>query len=234
MDLQNKTVVITGVSGGIGYHLCKQFIEKGCTVYGLGRTKPDITENGFTFITTDIRSLEEVKSAIRQITNESDAIDVVVNNAGVGYFGNIEEYSEEQIKAMFETNVYGLVYLNQLVVPKMKEQGSGHIFNISSIAGLDAFPQVSIYCATKHAVKAISESMYKEVRDYGVKVTCVYPGSVKTDFFRNIDSIEPNDNMLMPQDIATMIVQAAETPDNFHQVNLEIRPLQPKGKKNEQ
>jgi NADP-dependent 3-hydroxy acid dehydrogenase YdfG len=99
-------------------------------------------------------------------------------------------------------------------------------------AALEGYPEVSVYCATKHAVKAISESMYKELRDFAVKVTCVYPGSVKTDFFRNIESIEPHDYMLMPNDVATMIVQATEMPDNFHQVNLEVRPLQPKGPKN--
>jgi len=88
-----------------------------------------------------------------------------------------------------------------------------------------------VYCATKHAVKAISESMYKELRNYAVKVTCVYPGSVKTDFFRNVESIDPHDYMLSPKDVATMIVQATEMPVKFHQVNLEVRPLQPKSPK---
>ena len=230
MELRGKSIVITGVSRGIGRALVEHFLSKDCIVCGLGRTKPDISNPNFQFYKTDIRKRIEINDAIQLFLKVSGGcIDVVVNNAGVGYFGLIEDYDDEHITTMFETNVYGLIYLNQLVTPIMKNQGSGHIFNISSIAGLDAFPQVSLYCATKHAVKAISESMYKELRDFGVKVTCVYPGSVKTDFFNNIDSVQANDNMLMPEDVASMIVHASETPANFHQVNLEIRPLRPKG-----
>ena len=155
----------------------------------------------------------------------------MVNNAGLGYFGKIEDYTDEQIAQMFEANVYGTLYTCREAVPVMKSQQSGHIINIASTAALEGYPEVSVYCATKHAVKAISESMYKELRDYAVKVTCVYPGSVKTDFFRNVESIEPHDYMLMPEDVATMIVQSTEMPANFHQVNLEVRPLQPKGPK---
>ena len=106
-----------------------------------------------------------------------------------------------------------------------------NIFNIASTAGIEAYPQVSAYCGTKFAVKAISGSMYKELRDDRIKVTCIYPGSVKTEFFANNPNIEPHDYMLMPEDVAEMIVHASKTPDNFHQVNLEIRPLQPKGPK---
>lgn len=231
MELNNKTVVITGVSRGIGNSLVHQFLSKGCIVYGLGFTDPAIANDRFTFYKTDIRNRSEVKASFDAISAKSDdQIDILVNNAGVGYFGPLEEYTTEDIENMFETNVYGTISTSQEVIPQMKKKGRGHIFNISSIAGLDAFPQVSIYCATKHAVRGLSQSMYKELRDFGIKVTCVYPGSVKTDFFRNIDSVEANDNMLMPHDVASMIVHAAETPDNFHQVNLEVRPLQPKGR----
>ena len=112
----------------------------------------------------------------------------------------------------------------------MKKQQEGHIFNIASTAGLEGYPLASGYCGTKYAVKGISQSMYKEMREDGIKVTCVYPGSVKTDFFRN-SAIEPHDNMLMPDDVALLMVQALKMPFNFHQVNLEVRPLQPKGKR---
>jgi short-subunit dehydrogenase len=113
----------------------------------------------------------------------------------------------------------------------MKAAQYGHIINIASTAALEGMPQVSAYCATKWAVRGLSESLFREVRDYRIKVTCVYPGSVKTDFFRNSPGIQPHDYMLMPEDVALSIVQAIEMPDNFHTVNLEIRPLQPKGPK---
>ena len=116
-----------------------------------------------------------------------------------------------------------------MALPKMKKQEYGHIINIASTAALEGMAQVSGYCASKWAVKGLSESLFREVRDFKIKVTCIYPGSTKTDFFRNNENVQPNDNMLMPEDIAQAITQAIQMPDNFHTVNLEIRPLQPKG-----
>ncbi|MEY2924125.1 MAG: hypothetical protein RLZZ337_673, partial [Bacteroidota bacterium] len=183
-----------------------------------------------TFYQTNVRDSKNVSDSFQAFYNDfGDEIHVLVNNAGLGYFGYLEDTSDEHIAEMFETNVYGTLYACKQVVPKMKSNEYGHIFNIASTAGLEGYPQVSVYCGTKFAVRAISESMYKELRDFNVKVTCVYPGSVKTDFFRNVESIQPHDYMLMPEDVAKMILQAAETPDNFHQVNLEVRPLQPRG-----
>jgi NADP-dependent 3-hydroxy acid dehydrogenase YdfG len=233
MDLNGKCVVITGVSRGIGSALVHQFLAKGCMVGGMGLNDPKIAHQNFSFYKTDIRKSENVRTSFNSYLKKTDnQIDILINNAGVGYFGQIEDYTDDQIAQMFEANVYGTLYTCREAVPMMKAQERGHIINIASTAALEGYPKVSVYCATKHAVKAISESMYKELRDFAVKVTCVYPGSVKTDFFRNIESIEPHDYMLMPNDVATMIVQAAEMPDNFHQVNLEVRPLQPKGPKN--
>jgi NADP-dependent 3-hydroxy acid dehydrogenase YdfG len=232
MDLKGKYVVITGVSRGIGNALVYQFLAKGCLVGGMGLTDPKLDHPNFSFYKTDVRKSENVQNSFRAFLGESNnQLDILVNNSGLGYFGKIEDYTDEQIAQMFETNVYGTLYTCREAVPVMKSQQSGHIINIASTAALEGYPEVSVYCATKHAVKAISESMYKELRDYAVKVTCVYPGSVKTDFFRNVESIEPHDYMLMPEDVATMIVQATEMPANFHQVNLEVRPLQPKGPK---
>ena len=106
----------------------------------------------------------------------------------------------------------------------------GHIINISSIAGLEGYGQSSGYNATKFAVRGLSNALYKEVRDFGVKVTCIYPGSVKTNFFDEVDSISAHDNMLMPSELVNSVIQLLETSFNFHPVNFEIRPLQPKGK----
>ena len=231
MDLRAKKVVITGVSRGIGLALVNQFLEKEAIVYGLGRTDPCIDHSSFQFLKTDITKFNEVEESLNRVVAESLEIDVLINNAGLGYFGKVEEYTINQIHEMFETNVYGTLYTSKLVVPIMKQKGRGHIINISSTAGIEAYPEVSVYCATKFAVKAISQSMYKELRDFGIKVTCIYPGSTKTDFFRNVDGIEAHNYMLMPEEVAAMIVQATETSDNFHQVNIEVRPLQPKGPK---
>lgn len=232
MQLTDKRIVITGVSRGIGLALVNQFLAKGCKVGGMGLRNPEIDHPNFKFYKTDVRSAENVSNSFASFYNDfGNEIHVLINNAGLGYFGFVEDTTDEQIREMFETNVYGTLFACKQAVPKMKAAKYGHIFNIASTAGLEGYPQVSVYCGTKFAVRAISDSMYKELRDFNVKVTCIYPGSVKTDFFRNVDAIQPHDYMLMPEDVATMIVQAAETPDNFHQVNLEVRPLQPRGPK---
>jgi short-subunit dehydrogenase len=229
MELKNKIAVVTGVSKGIGLELVKKLLEEGAKVYGLGRNN-SLQHPSFTFIPTDVRKIEEVNAAFDQILDQNNhQVHVLVNNAGLGYFGYLEDMPVEQWHEMFDTNVNGIFYCTRRVLESMKKQGLGHIVNISSIAGLEAYPQVAAYSSTKFAVKGLSEALYKEVRDFGVKVTCVYPGSVKTDFFRNSPSIQPHDYMLMPEDLAQVILQALQTPNNFHQVNLEIRPLQPKG-----
>ncbi len=231
MELSNKIAVLTGVSGGIGKSLAIKLLDKGAIVYGLGRNNT-LSHERYTFITTDVRDQAQVDSAFDTILAAHDGqVDILVNNAGLGYFGFLEDMPVAEWKQMFETNVDGIFYCTRRVLKSMKNQTSGHIINISSIAGLEGYQQVAGYCSTKFAVRGLSDTLYKEVRDYGVKVTCVYPGSVKTDFFRNSPSIQPHDYMLMPDDLAEIILQALQTPPNLHQVNLEIRPLMPRGPK---
>ena len=222
--------MVTGVSKGIGYETCLQLLEKGAIVFGLGRNN-NITHPNFTFIPCDVREFVSVELAFKQILSKHDSIDILLNNAGLGYFGMLEDTSIEQWNEMYQTNVNGIFHCCKMALPVMKKNQYGHIINIASTAALEGLPQVSAYCATKWAVKGLSESLFREVRDYKIKVTCIYPGSTKTDFFRNSPGIKPHDYMLMPTDVALAIIQAIEMPDNFNTVNLEIRPLQPKGPK---
>ncbi len=230
MDLQNKIAIVTGVSKGIGKALVLQLLEKGCKVAGLGQTKPDYTHDNFIFIKTDVRNFDVFETSVKKVQEHfGTEIHILVNNAGLGYFAYLEDTTLEQWHEMYDTNVNGTFYGCKLVLPQMKRQEYGHIINIASTAGLEGYPQVGAYCGTKFAVRGMTESLYKEVRDFRVKVTCVYPGSVKTDFFRNAENINPHDYMLMPEDVATAMVQILESPDNYHTVNYEVRPLQPKG-----
>lgn len=231
MELKDKIAVITGVSKGIGYATAKALLAKGAIVFGLGRNNT-IEHPHFTFIECDVRDQQNVQESFEKVyALTGHTIHILLNNAGLGYFGLLEEMPLAEITELFETNVNGTIYCCREVLPQMKKQQYGHIINIASTAALEGMPQVSAYCATKWAVKGLSESLFREVRDHRIKVTCLYPGSVKTDFFRNSPGIQPHDYMLMPEDIALSIVQALEMPDNFHTVNLEIRPLQPKGPK---
>ncbi len=233
MELLNKTAVITGVSKGIGKALALALLEKGVRVAGLGQTQPDYTHPNFRFIPTNVRDFSSVQKAMQAVQKAfGQEIHILVNNAGLGYFGYLEDITLEQWHEIYETNVNGVFYCCKLVLPQMKQQEYGHIINLSSTAGLEAYPQVAAYSGSKFAVRALSEALYKEVRDFRVKVTCVYPGSVKTDFFRN-SGITPHDYMLQPEDVALAMIQILETPDNFHTVNYEVRPLQPKGPVNQ-
>lgn len=233
MELNEKIAVITGVSKGIGKAVCELLLANNMKVFGLGKSNNNIIHPNYTFITCNVRNFENVQNAFNQIlTITGNRLDILVNNAGLGYFGFLENMSVEQFQEMQETNVNGIFYCCKMALPVMKQQQSGHIINIASTAALEGMPQVAAYCASKWAVKGLSESLFREVRDFRIKVTCIYPGSTKTDFFRNSPNVKPHDYMLMPEDVAKNIVYALQMPDNFHTVNLEIRPLQPKGPKN--
>jgi NADP-dependent 3-hydroxy acid dehydrogenase YdfG len=229
MDLSNKIAVVTGANKGIGHECVQQLLQKGAKVIGICRSGCSHTHPNYQCMMADVRNWESLEAVFQKILSQHNTIDILINNAGLGYFGHCEDLPLEQWHEMFDTNVTGLFYATRLALPSMKKQGLGHIVNIASIAGLEGYQQVSGYCATKFAVRGFSDALYKEVRDFGVKVTCVYPGSVKTDFFRHSENIKAHDNMLMPQDVANQIIYCLESPPNFHNVNLEIRPLKPRG-----
>jgi NADP-dependent 3-hydroxy acid dehydrogenase YdfG len=232
MNLQNKIAVVTGVSKGIGKAVCEQLLANGATVFGLGRNNNHISNSNYNFIHCDVRSFDSVQNAFNLIfTKTNQTIDILINNAGLGYFGFLEDMPIEQFHEMQETNLNGIFYCCKMALPKMKEKEIGHIINIASTAALEGMAQVVGYSASKWAVKGFSESLFREVRDFKIKVTCIYPGAVKTDFFRNSPGVKPHDYMLMPEDVAANLIFALQMPDNFHTVNLEIRPLQPKGPK---
>ncbi|MER2998754.1 SDR family oxidoreductase [Pontibacter populi] len=231
MDLQGKIAVVTGVSKGIGLSTVEALLEKGAIVAGWGRTKPALEHQDFHFFECDVRYPDSVQNAFDQTLSRLGVhIAVLVNNAGLGIAGKLDEQSIDDWQTMFETNVNGVFYCTRLVLPEMKEQGEGHIINISSIAGTTGIEEMSGYCGSKHAVRGISQSLYKEVRNYGIKVTCIYPGSVNTNFFDNFENITSRENMMRPEDIASTIVHALESHPNYHHVDIEVRPLMPKGR----
>ncbi|MEM1407516.1 MAG: SDR family oxidoreductase [Bacteroidota bacterium] len=230
MELQGKVAVVTGVSKGIGYATVKALLDEGCKVAGWSRSAPDIEHPNFKFYSTDVQQFDAVKAAYQATVSDfGEDIPILVNNAGLGFESPLVTQDHEQWRQMFATNVDGVLYCSQLVIPQMQKNDEGHIINIASIAGTTGIPGMSAYCATKHAVRGLSHSLYKEVRNDGVKVTCIYPGSVNTNFFDAIDSVTTSNNMMRPEDIAETIVHALKTHPNYHQVDIEVRPLKPKG-----
>lgn len=230
MDLKNKIAIVTGASKGIGHAVALQLLEQGMKVAGWSRSKPAIENHNFLWIPCDVGKHESVQQAFEQTQAQwGEKIAVLVNNAGLGYEGRLDEMPVEQWHQMMNVNVNGIFYCTRLVLPLMKAQEEGHIINLSSIAGTTGIENMSGYCGSKFAVRGISHALFKEVRRWGIKVTCIYPGSVNTHFFDEIGSVTANEHMMRPQDVAEAIMHTIQTHKNFHIVDVEMRPLKPKG-----
>lgn len=228
MQLNEKTAIVTGSSKGIGKCLTEILVARGVKVVGWSRGTSAFNHPNFLQVPVDISDEQAVAVAFQKSKEFlGENIDILVNNAGYGSFSKIENQSSAIWEKMFAVNVHGLFYLSQRVIPLMKKKQSGHIINIASIAALQGINEAAAYCGTKFAVRGISQSMYQEVKPYKVKVTCVLPGSVNTDFFNEIEQINANPSMLHPMDLAQQIVYILESPDNFVTSEIEIRPLNP-------
>ena len=230
MDLTGKVAIVTGASKGIGRATVEALLARGAAVAGWGRTAPNgLTHERFQFFECDVRDEHAVAEAFTNTLRElGPEIHVLVNNAGLGIAGPVDGFATEDWKLMFDTNVHGTFFCSRAVLPQMKRQQLGHIINIASIAGTTGIENMAGYCATKFAVRGLSQSLFKEVRNDGIKVTCLFPGSTQTNFFDDIPGTAANDSMMSPADIAGFIVYSLETPFNFHVVEAEMRPLQPK------
>jgi NAD(P)-dependent dehydrogenase (short-subunit alcohol dehydrogenase family) len=184
----SKIWFITGCSTGFGRHLAQEVLQKGDKVAVTARNTGDVQDLVTKYpgtavaIQLDVTKPEQVKAAVQQAVAAFKGIDVLVNNAGIGYFGAIEESEDVEIRRMFEINFFGLASVTNAVLPIMRAQRSGHIVNISSVGGLVAFPGVGFYNATKFAVTGYSEALAKEVGALGIKVTVVAPSGFRTDW----------------------------------------------------
>lgn len=229
MELKGSIAVVTGVSKGIGHAAVEAMLENGMKVIGWGRNSPELDSDDFHFLECDIRDEEDVERTRKRSEEQVGIPDVLVNNAGLGFDSPIEEMSSKQWHQMFDTNVHGLFYCTRSLVPGMKRKGGGHIVNIASLAGKNGIPGMAGYCGTKHAVVGISESLFKELREDGIKVTCILPGSTRTGFFDNVQGGEAHGNMMRPEDIASSIIDVVGSHPNYLVSQLDVRPLKPKG-----
>ncbi len=209
----------------MGLILVQQLLEEGAKVVGFSRNETKIDHPNFTGHCLDIGNEEAVKTAFTKVIEKHDSIDIIVNNAGFGSYFKIEETDSGLMRQMFETNVFGIFYLTKCAVPLMKKAKKGHIINISSIAGISGVENMSVYNGTKFAVKGMSESLYKELRPHGIKVSCILPGSIATNFFDDFRNYKASTTMMNPHDVADSILYCLKSSESFHPVNLEIRPF---------
>lgn len=205
-----KVVLITGASSGIGKSIGELLIQKGFKVYGTSRNSENYPESKFELLSLDVRKPETIQNAVQYIIQNSGQLDVVINNAGVGITGPLEEIPMLEIKNNFETNFFGPIEVMKAVLPQMRSQKSGLIINITSIAGYMGLPFRSIYSASKGALELISESLNMEVKPFGINICNVAPG----DFATNIASGRFHSPIISGSDYENKYAQNLKTMDN--------------------
>jgi NAD(P)-dependent dehydrogenase (short-subunit alcohol dehydrogenase family) len=217
-----KTWFITGASRGFGALFVKEALDRGDSVAAAARNPQLLAEKfgarpNLLAIKLDVTNENQAREAIRQAVDRFGRIDVLINNAGFGVLGAIEEISGAEVEAVYRTNVFGLLAVTRAALPQLRHQRSGHIINISAIAGYQSWPGWAVYASTKFAVEGISEGLAKEVKPLGIKVTIVEPGFFRTDF---LDSQSLN---ICP----TVIEDYAETTGAMRQAAVSSNHKQP-------
>lgn len=205
-----KVWFVTGASRGLGLTLVKQLLEDGYSVAATSRKAEDLVQaigpktERFLPITMDLKTEASVAAAVENTYSYFGQLDVIVNNAGYGLVGTVEELSDWEARENFEVNLFGTLNVIRRTMPYLREQGSGHIFNLSSIGGFNGnFPGFGIYCGTKFAIEGLSESLAAEVKPFGINVTIVEPGYFRTDFLSS-------DSLQVPRNPVTAYKQVRE------------------------
>lgn len=179
----SKVILITGASSGIGAVTARFLVSKGFQVYGTSR-KPNKEDHGINMLALDLQDAASIQKAVDHIIKEEGRLDILINNAGIGITGSIEETPTEEMRKAFDTNLFGAIEVMQAVLPQMRKQNEGLIINVTSIAGYMGLPFRGIYSASKGALEIVTEALSMEVKQFNITVTNVAPG----DFATNIAS----------------------------------------------
>lgn len=243
MNLNSKTALVTGASSGIGAATALKLAAQGVQV-GLAARRTDrlqalvdqIMASGGDAIAIEMDVVDPVSvdAGVRKLIDGYGSVDILFNNAGLMPISDIESLKTDEWNRMVDVNIKGLLNSTAAVLPHMKKQGGGHIFNTSSIAGRKVFPGLSVYCATKHAVTAFSEGLRLEVAaKYNIRVTCIQPGAVDTELFEQIsdggyreqmEGLRSQMSFLKADDIADTILFALRAPDHVNVAELFVLP----------
>jgi 3-hydroxy acid dehydrogenase / malonic semialdehyde reductase len=238
-----KTVLITGATSGIGKACAEIFAENNCKLIIAGRRQERLSElknvlfkkhkTEIIDLCFDVRNKEGVINSLKPIINSNIKIDILINNAGLAAgFGPIDEGETENWERMIDTNIKGLLYVSKMIIPVMKKQHSGHIINIGSVAGKETYINGNVYCATKHAVDALTKAMRIDLLPHNIKVTGICPGAAETEFslVRYNGDAEKAKNIykgftpLSAKDIAEVIWFTASLPEHVCINDLVITP----------
>lgn len=236
MTADSKIAIVTGGTRGIGRAIAKALAGAGARVAITARNEQDLaiavsslneTSSGSVAgYLCDVRDYDQVKRVFAKISEDFGAVDILINNAGIGVFAPVESMSVEDFRAVLETNLFGVFYCCHEAIPLMKQRGGGYIINISSLAGTNAHPRMAAYNASKFGLNGFSEALMQEVRHDGIRVSYIMPGSVNTEFGGD----EPSDEkswQLQPDDVAQVVLELLASPERTLQSRVEIRPSKP-------
>lgn len=236
-SLEGKVAIVTGGSRGIGRAIAAAFLRKGIHVAISGvnparlqKAEAELSREGsggarvLTFA-VDVRDHLAVESMIDETARRQGGLDILVNNAGIGWFGSVESQGHDDWRRVMDTNITGVFNCCKASIPHLRRRGGGWIVNISSLAGSNPFVGGASYCASKAALDVFSEALMQEVRQDGIRVSYVKPGSVNTDFTGNADP--QNDWKLSPDDIAQVVVDLVSHDPRSLPSRVDIRPSKP-------
>jgi NAD(P)-dependent dehydrogenase (short-subunit alcohol dehydrogenase family) len=229
--LDGKVAVVTGGNRGIGRGIVEGLHREGATVAltarsadAAARAAKEVGARTLGFA-CDVRSHESVQGLFREVERAAGGVDVLVNNAGIGIFAPVADLAPEDWRAVIETNLNGVYYCTHEAIPRMRKRGGGYIFNVSSLAGRNAFPSGAAYNASKFGLNGFSEALMQEVRYDGIRVSYLMPGSVATEFGRGGTAKEGW--ALTPEDVAEVVLDLLRSPKRALFSRVEMRPSQP-------
>ncbi|HKT79022.1 MAG TPA: SDR family oxidoreductase [Vicinamibacterales bacterium] len=236
MDLANRVALVTGGSRGIGRAIAHSLVEAGAHVVITGRSAKHLDAahaivsgagaGRLETIRADIRRHDEIDQAVAAAVSRFGGLDILINNAGIGWFENVAEMSVDRWTEVIETNLTGVFNACRAAIPRLKERGGGYIINVSSLASTNPFVGGAAYCASKAGLNAFSEALMQELRYDNIRVSYVMPGSVATDF--SGDAAKGADWKLTPDDVAEVVLDLLKTNRRSLPSRLEIRPSQPR------
>lgn len=239
MDLKNKVALVTGAGKGIGRAIALALAKEGANIVIASRTMKDLQSLAREIgdlgrkalpVEADVTRESNIKTMIRTAVDKFTGLDILINNAGIGILGRVEEMSTQDWDDMFEVNLRGLFICTREALPHLKRKRESAVVNVASLAGKNAFVGGGGYAASKWGVLAFTKCLMLEERDAGVRVLAICPGSVDTRFFDHPSLPSPkNKNILHPQDVAQAVVDALKLPQRAMISEIDIRPTNPVG-----
>ena len=234
--LRGKVALVTGGSRGIGLAIARALAADGVNVSVTGLSdahlsaaRPKIESAGPSAVETlraDVRRYDDIDRAVNATVGRFGGLDILINNAGVGIFADVADMTPAQWSEVMDTNITGLFYACHAAIPHLRRRGGGFIINISSLAGSNPFVRGAAYCASKAAVNAFSESLMQEVRYDNIRVSCIAPGSVATEFAQG-DAAKGADWKVAPEEVGEVVINLLRHPARSLPSRVELRPTRP-------